>query len=189
MNFCSTRELLIGTPAACMIAIFSLLTLPPRLAIASSLLGCIMLLIMIVDARQYIIPDLLSLPAIPAGLLASGMIVDPTSVQLVSVDYVLGALAGGASMWVVRAGYYFARGKEGLGLGDVKLAAAAGAWLGWQHLSAVLLLASTLALSYVLLLALLSRSLPSATTKIPLGAFLAPSIWIAWAFKTYAGIA
>jgi leader peptidase (prepilin peptidase)/N-methyltransferase len=140
-----------------------------------------MLAIAVVDARRFIIPDVLSLPAIPAGLLASGRLMDPSVADLVRVDHVIGMLAGGLGLWLVRAAYFRVRRREGLGLGDVKLAAVAGAWIGWQSLSDAILLAAALALSLAIALALVRGRELSAAAKIPFGCFLAPSIWLVWA--------
>jgi leader peptidase (prepilin peptidase)/N-methyltransferase len=172
--------LIAGLPLVLAVAALSFWALPLRLAVASCLLGWAMLAVALIDARHFIVPDLLSLPAIPAGLLASGSLLDPSANALVSLDHVVGAAAGAASLWLVRAGYFALRGREGLGLGDVKLAGAAGAWVGWQLLSLVLLMAATLALGLVLTAGLLRRAPLSGSAKIPFGAFLAPSIWVVW---------
>ncbi len=109
----------------------------------------------------------------------------PSADILVSLDHVLGTVAGGASLWLVRAGYYALRGREGLGLGDVKLAAAARAWVGWQMLSLVLPMAATAALGPVLIAGLLRRAPLSGSAKIPFGAFLAPAIWVVWVLDAF----
>jgi leader peptidase (prepilin peptidase)/N-methyltransferase len=168
------------------IAALSFSALAPRTAIASCLLGWSMLAIAAIDARRFTIPDLLSLPAIVAGLVASGSVLDPGHGQLVSVDHALGALAGGAGFWVVREGYRRLRGREGLGLGDVKLAAAAGAWTGWYDLPNVVLLAAATALSLAVAQALVRRRSLAASERIAFGAFLAPAIWIVWALRQLA---
>jgi leader peptidase (prepilin peptidase)/N-methyltransferase len=90
------------------------------------------------------------------------------------------AIAAGA-LYLVRLAYRNMRGIEGLGLGDVKLAAAAGAWLGLAPLPATLLLAAGAALAAVLLQALRPREAKvTAQTPVPFGSFLAPSIMIVW---------
>jgi leader peptidase (prepilin peptidase)/N-methyltransferase len=183
MHRLAKRELWEGlavTLAGLGVAIFSFAALPANVAVASCALGWAMLAIAVVDARRFIIPDVLSLPAIPAGLLVSGRLLDPAASELVRLDHVIGMLAGGVGLWLVRAVYYRVRGREGLGLGDVKLAAVAGAWIGWQSLSDVILLAAALALSLVIGLALVRGRELSAAARIPFGCFLAPSIWLVW---------
>jgi leader peptidase (prepilin peptidase)/N-methyltransferase len=168
------------------IAGVSLYIFAPWTALASCLLGWTMLAIAIIDARKFTIPDLLSLPAIPIGLLASGWLLDPWSSQLVSLDHLIGAGVGGAAFWVVREVYWRWRGREGLGLGDVKLAAAGGAWIGWAHLADMVLLAAAGALSFAIALALVRRGRLSGGERIPFGTFLAPTIWIVWCLRAYA---
>src|SRR5262245_39035587 len=160
---------------------FSFWAFAPLVAAVSCLLAWTMLAVAAIDARHFIVPDALSLPAVPAGLLASGSLLDPSSVRLVEVDHLIGAVAGGLCLWLVREGYARVRGCEGLGLGDVKLASAGGAWIGWQGLSPVLLLAAGWALSFILAIAILRGKPPAGTAKVPFGAFLAPSIWVIWA--------
>jgi leader peptidase (prepilin peptidase) / N-methyltransferase len=173
-------EALIVVPAALAVAVFSFAALPLKVALVSCLLGWAMLAIAVIDARRFIIPDVLSLPAIPIGLLASGRLLEPSADGLVRIDHVIGMLAGGLGLWLVRAAYFRVRGREGLGLGDVKLAAAGGAWIGWQSLSDAILLAAALALSLAIALAVVRGKQLSAAAKIPFGCFLAPSIWLVW---------
>src|SRR5581483_9261666 len=109
----------------------------------------------------------------------------PSADILVSLDHVLGTVAGGASLWLVRAGYYALRGREGLGLGDVKLAAAAGAWVGWQMLSLVLLMAATAALGLVLIAGLLRRAPLPRERQDPVRRLPAPSIWVVWVLDAF----
>jgi leader peptidase (prepilin peptidase)/N-methyltransferase len=168
---------------AALILVVSVYAFPPRIAAASCLLGWTMLAIAAIDARDYVIPDVLSLPAIPLGLLASGALVQPSTGDLVNLDNVIGTIAGGASLWLLRALYGSMRNREGLGLGDVKLACAGGAWIGWRDLPLLLLMASVLALGLTIAETLLRRSTIGATTKVPFGAFLAPSIWVIWSVE------
>jgi len=178
-------EFLSAALAAIVVLLLSLLILPPGLAVISGLLGLAMLVIALADSRCFIVPDLLSLPAIVGGLLASGRLLDPASSTLVSSDHVIGMVAGGLGFWLVRVAYAWLRGQEGLGLGDVKLAAAAGAWVSWQELANVVLLASSLALAAITLVSLVRGESVSATDKLPFGCFLAPSIWLVWLLGVY----
>jgi leader peptidase (prepilin peptidase) / N-methyltransferase len=176
---------LIVFPAALGIAAFSFATFSLELAVVSCLLGWTMLAIAVIDANRLIIPDILSLPAIPAGLLASGRLLEPSTSDLVRIDHAIGMLAGGLGLWLVRALYFRIRQREGLGLGDVKLAAAGGAWIGWQSLSDAILLAAAMALSLIIVLAVMRGKELSAAAKVPFGCFLAPSIWLVWALAAY----
>jgi leader peptidase (prepilin peptidase) / N-methyltransferase len=172
--------------ASMAVVALSFYALAPRTALVSCLLGWTMLAIAAIDAQRFTILDALSLPAIPLGLLASGYLLDPSASQPVSLDHVIGACLGGGSFWLVRETYRRLRGREGLGLGDVKLAAAGGAWVGWVHLSHVVLLAATVALGFAVARALVRRDALSGTERIAFGTFLAPSIWLVWALSQYA---
>lgn len=158
----------------------SLWLLPPVKALVAMLLGAAMIAIVVVDVRHFIIPDRLSLPAIPLGLLASGSLLDPQRLVLVSSDHLIGMALGGGVLWALRWAYERFRGVEGLGLGDVKLAAAAGAWVGWQGLPNVLLLAALAGLGLAAVSAIRKGGRLEAQARIPFGAFLAPALWVVW---------
>ena len=102
--------------------------------------------IAIVDFREKRIPDLASLPLIAAGLALSGLV---TMVPL--ADRLIGSGVGFLLLWSIGEVHFRLRGQEGLGIGDAKLLAAAGAWLGWAALPAVLLIAALMGLAYAVL--------------------------------------
>jgi leader peptidase (prepilin peptidase)/N-methyltransferase len=77
-------------------------------------------------------------------------------------------------------GYRRWRGRDGLGLGDIKLAAVAGAWLGLATIFAVIELAALAALGAYVVNGYLNKRPLKATAFLPFGLFLAPSIWIGW---------
>lgn len=171
-----------GGLAALLASLWHGLELP--IALSGAVLAAAMLAVALVDRRSFLIPDWLSLPAIPLGIIAGGSLIDPLADTLVPPDHLVGAAVGALSLYLLAVAYRRLRGHEGLGLGDVKLAAAAGAWVGIEHLSHVLLVACAGAL-IALLLKLLkdgSRDL-AGTTALPFGTFLAPAIWIVWAWE------
>lgn len=100
-----------------------------------------LLALAVIDARTQFLPDVLTLALMWLGLLASlghgagAALVDPTTA-------IAGAAGGYLTLWLVFHAFLLATGKEGMGFGDFKLLAAIGAWLGWQALPMVLLLAS-----------------------------------------------
>jgi leader peptidase (prepilin peptidase)/N-methyltransferase len=87
------------------------------------------------------------------------------------MDRVIGAAAGYGALLAISLGYRAWRGREGLGLGDAKLLGALGAWMGWQALPFILLVASFAAL-LVVLLGRLRGAVISAESRVPLGTFL-----------------
>jgi leader peptidase (prepilin peptidase)/N-methyltransferase len=165
---------------AVIVAIASFGLLEPSTAFVACGFGLVMAAIALYDAAYFIVPDRLSLPAIPAGLLVSGWLAAEGERHTVMFEHVLAALIGALSLLAVRRGYAMLRGREGLGLGDVKLAGVAGAWTGLAGLSPVLLLACLGAITAVLVMAARGKQAVSGTTPVPFGAALAPAIWLVW---------
>ncbi len=98
-----------------------------------------------IDLKTHRLPDIYTLPLVLAGLILSA---------LEGQAALMGSAIGGAvgfAMFAVIGHFFFARtGREGLGLGDAKLFAAAGTWLGWTALPSVLLVAAGSALLFAL---------------------------------------
>lgn len=157
---------------------FSLLSFP--LAAASCLLGWMMLLIAVSDAERYIIPDTLSLPSIPLGLLVAIAFDETNHNPPLVIEHLGAALVSAALLFGVRAAYYHWREREGLGLGDVKLGAVAGAWTGFQGMTNSLLIGCLLAIGYVGVVSVRHRRILGRGTALPFGVFFAPAIWLVW---------
>lgn len=96
-------------------------------------------------------------------------------------DHIIGAGVGLIFFPTVNAVYKVLRGRDGIGLGDAKLMAGIGMWLGWAQLPPVLLVASISGILYGGCLALATRQ-AVATAKIPFGPFLCLGAWFAWLF-------
>ncbi|MGH7057594.1 MAG: prepilin peptidase, partial [Acetobacteraceae bacterium] len=92
-----------------------------------------------IDLGHYILPDVLVLPLLWAGLLFN---LFDSYVPL--FDAVIGAVAGYLVLWIIYQVFRLATGKEGLGYGDFKLLAAIGAWLGWRMLPLIVLAAAAM---------------------------------------------
>lgn len=124
-----------------------------------------------IDWDTQLLPDVLVLPLLWLGLLASlaGWFSDSHSA-------ILGAALGYGFLWSVFHAFRLLTGKEGMGYGDFKLFALFGAWLGWQHLPQILLLSSVVgALVGGALLALRRQD---SQIPIPFGPYLAAAGWI-----------
>lgn len=93
-----------------------------------------------IDWDTTLLPDDITLPLIWAGLVAAA--VGFSGIGL--ADALWGAVAGYLSLWSIYWAFKLLTGKEGMGYGDFKLFAALGAWLGWQALIPVILLASVI---------------------------------------------
>lgn len=169
------------------LAVFAglLFYVPPLTAALSAYLFWSMALITVADLRYFIVPDVISLPAIPVGLAASA-ILHPEGDWLTGLTSgLIGAAAGAGALYLLRAAYFVLRGVEGLGLGDVKLAAVAGAWLGPEALAPACLVATLSALVAVLVHAAVSgRSKIAARRYVPFGSFIAPTIVVFWLERT-----
>ena len=94
-------------------------------------------------------------------------------------------LCGGV-FYLLRADLLPLRGVEGLGLGDVKLAATGGIWLGWEIFPAVVTLAAIGAIVWVAVAAAHPARLAARAKEFPFGAFLAPAIWVCWLYARMA---
>ncbi|HUK88807.1 MAG TPA: A24 family peptidase, partial [Blastocatellia bacterium] len=94
----------------------------------------------------------------------------------------IGAAVGAGIIWGIRAAYFWVRGVEGMGLGDVKMMLMVGAYVGWQ-LSLITILLGSLAGS-VIGIAVIGFKRGSMKTQIPFGVFLGPAAIIALFFGT-----
>lgn len=129
--------------------------------------GWLLLTLAVLDARHYWLPDILTL-----GLALLGLIIGPPLTGVTPIDSVIGALAGYGIFTAVALIYRALRARDGLGMGDAKLLGALGAWLGWQSLPLLVLLASALALLWAAGQAAIRRQKPDAASMLPLGTFL-----------------
>ena len=155
-------------------------------AVAGAYLLTVMLLVTVIDSRQFLIPDVLSLPAIPLGLLYAIGAMPGSSQDILAERLAAIAMAGGI-FYAIRGIHMRLRGVEGLGLGDVKLAMAAGAWVGIAALPDTCLLAALSALLAILIGTVMGRSPgPGMTTAVPFGSFIAPAIAAVWLYETLA---
>ncbi len=105
--------------------------------------GATLLALALIDLDTRLLPDVLTLPLLWAGLLCS-----VAGLTLPVDEAVLGAALGYGVMWAMAAGFRAVSGRDGLGGGDAKLVAACGAWLGWVGVPLMLTfgaLAATLA--------------------------------------------
>jgi len=101
-----------------------------------------LLVLAVIDIDRQLLPDSMTLPLMWAGLLLSLVAVDG-GVLLTDVrSSLIGAAAGYLALWSVHQIFRLITGQAGMGYGDFKLAAALGAWLGWQVLPLVVLLAA-----------------------------------------------
>jgi leader peptidase (prepilin peptidase)/N-methyltransferase len=124
-----------------------------------------MIVLFVIDLQHRILPNVITLPGVVIGVAAS-LLFEPG--WLASL---IGVAAGGGVLWAVGEAYYRIRGEEGMGMGDVKMLAMVGAFLGWQLMLVTLLIASLSGSLFGGGMILLKRS--GMKYALPLGSFLA----------------
>ena len=165
---------LVGCVALTAIAA-SVLIVPGLAGVLGAGLGVVMLAIAVIDVRRFVIPNALTSTALGLALVSAGV--------QEQWDGVLTALLRGAvaalSFLAARAIYRWLRQREGIGLGDVKLAGVAGVWLTWTMVPVAIEIAALAALAGYLLRWLAGGPLQR-QTRVPFGLFFAPAIWVCW---------
>jgi leader peptidase (prepilin peptidase)/N-methyltransferase len=126
---------------------------------------CALIVIAFIDLEHQIIPDVITLPGIPIGLILAVLIM---GVPL--LDAVLGIVIGGGFLYLVAVVYQFLTKREGMGGGDIKLLAMMGAFLGWKSLFFIIFISSLL--GAVVGVAVLVAQRKGFRAAIPYGPFL-----------------
>lgn len=141
----------------------------------SAILALTLAVLSAIDLASLRLPDSLTMPLAAGGLALPWILGDGISFAE------RGFAAAGAFILIagIDAIYRRLRGRQGLGLGDAKLFAAAGSWLGAEPLSQVLLWATASALAAFAVAALRGGAL-TRETRIAFGPFLAFGFWMAW---------
>jgi len=144
---------------------------PTPLGLVRTLFGCAMVVLFVIDLRHRILPNVITVPGTFIGL-ALSVFLPPGW-----ISSVIGVAVGGGVLFGIAETYYRVRHLEGLGMGDVKMLAMIGAFLGWQLALVTLVLASLGgALVGVWLMATRRGGMQAA---LPFGTFLAVAAAIA----------
>jgi leader peptidase (prepilin peptidase)/N-methyltransferase len=169
--------------AAATIGAVPFLLLPGPEAWVAAVLGWWLLALALIDLVAWILPDALTLPLILAGLLLAALGAREPGLPISTpplLDAAAGAVLGYLGLAAIGWAYHRLRGREGLGLGDAKLFAAAGAWLGAGQLPLFLLVAGVMGL----VMALARRQELRAETEVPFGPALALAFWVLFLLGT-----
>lgn len=145
--------LLVEVMSSFLFILAALLYSPGVLLIGAWIFFSILLALAFIDHQTYLLPDTLTLPLIWIGLLFN---LRNGYVQLEQA--VIGVILGYLILWLIYWGFRLITNRETLGYGDFKLLAALGAWMGWQALPHILLLAAVSGLFVVLLTRYLSHT-------------------------------
>ena len=128
-----------------------------------------------IDINKMILPDQLTLPLLWIGLLAN------TDSLFIDLEYaVMGAVAGYSILWSVFWLFKLLTGRNGMGYGDFKLLAALGAWLGWQSIPSILLVASIMGIIYGVFMKVKTNLIKN---EFAFGPFLAFAGWVSMITK------
>jgi leader peptidase (prepilin peptidase) / N-methyltransferase len=171
---------------AAIAAATSLLVAPDAQGLFGATLAMLMVAIALVDWRRYIIPDELTIAAFILGLAAAAFQNDGGVEEIAKATTLaaMRALLLSLAFLGLRQAYRMLRKRDGMGLGDVKLAAVAGAWLSWQTIPIVVEIAAIAALAAYAAHRCLFGHAFQPTHRLPFGLFFAPAIWLGWLLDT-----
>jgi leader peptidase (prepilin peptidase)/N-methyltransferase len=147
-----------------------------------AVLALIMLAIAVSDARSFLIPDPLNAAGVVLGL-ANAAVLGQGDLAVLA-EAALRAVIVTAAFLGLRLAYARLRRRQGIGLGDVKLAAVAGIWLDWTMLPVAIEIAALSALAAFALRRYALGHRLRANMRMPFGLFFAPAIWIGWLLQT-----
>lgn len=158
------------------LGLWSLLILPGWLAYAGASFGWLLLVLAVVDWRAGVLPDRLTIP-----LLALGFLVAALAYPDRLYGQALGATLGFVLLWLAARIYRWLRHRDGMGDGDPLLLSAIGAWVGWQGLASVILIAAASGLGVALFRAARRGGL-SGGEALSFGPYLALGGWLVWLY-------
>jgi leader peptidase (prepilin peptidase)/N-methyltransferase len=147
------------------------LALPEPLSLFAAVLGWVLLTLALIDLRHLEVPDAISLPLIPAGLAATWW-VEPEAILI----HAAAAVTGAAAIWLLGEVFRRLRGHAGIGGGDVRLFAVAGAWVGLAALPGVLFLSGVFGLLAAAFL--VHRGWVAWGDRIPFVPALSAALWV-----------
>jgi leader peptidase (prepilin peptidase)/N-methyltransferase len=161
----------------------SIIVAPGPRGLLGASLALLMGAIAVADFRHFIIPNAATAPAFVLGLVHS-VVRDP---PLVLEPLAFAALRGvtlALMFLALREIHGRLRRREGIGLGDVKLAGVAGVWLDWLTIPLAVEVAALAGLAAYVLVKITAGQPFRSTNRLPFGLFLAPAIWAGWLFET-----
>ncbi|MHB8540697.1 MAG: prepilin peptidase [Candidatus Acidiferrales bacterium] len=160
--------------------------------------SAILVVLIFTDWRERLLPDTVNFAGLAIGLIisffvrpedgtalwiANRLFEFPPPAPIISfADALIGAAVGGGVLWLVGEGYFRLRGREGMGLGDVKMMLMAGAFLGLRRTLLTILLGSVLGAILGAIFILSSRK--GSDYELPFGTFLGAAALLVVFFGT-----
>ena len=138
---------------------------PSALLAVRLVFACALIVLFAIDLRHRILPNVITLPGIAAGFVVSWFLPPGW------VSSLIGIVGGGGILFAIAEAYYRVRGQEGLGMGDVKMLAMIGGFLGWPLMVLTLVLASFA--GSIVGVTLIASGRGSLQAALPFGTFLA----------------
>jgi leader peptidase (prepilin peptidase)/N-methyltransferase len=138
---------------------------PTLLFVSRVLFGSALIVLFAIDLEHHLLPNVVTLPGIVVGFVFS-LFLPPGW-----LDSLIGLVVGGGGLFLIAEAYYRLRHEEGLGMGDVKMLAMIGAFLGWK-LTIVTLMMASFAGSIIGVLLIATRR-GDMKYALPFGTFLA----------------
>lgn len=167
----SIRYPLVEIATAVVALVIVILTPPGPLLASRLLLGGILIVLFAIDLEHHLLPNVITLPGIAAGFLFS-LVTAPGP-----VSSLIGIALGAGVLYGIATGYYAIRKEEGMGMGDVKMLAMVGAFLGWPAVVVTLIFSSFAGALVGLLLIAFTRA--DGRHALPFGTFLALAAFVA----------
>jgi len=138
---------------------------PGPLLASRVVFGCALIVLFAIDLEHHLLPNVITLPGIVVGF-AFSFITEPGWVASL-----IGILAGGGSLYLIAVTYFLVRHEEGLGMGDPKMLAMIGAFLGWKLTLLTLVMASLI--GSIVGVGLIAGGRGTMKYALPFGCFLA----------------
>lgn len=133
------------------------------------LYACALILLALVDYQTKLLPDVLTIPLLWLGLILQ---LFPETASFGLEMAVIGAVMGYLPLWLLAQAYRLIRGREGLGMGDLKLLAVMGTWSGPWVLPQVIFAAALFAILWFVIQRVLRRRGGSMQDEHPFGPWL-----------------
>lgn len=129
------------------------------------------------DMRDFIIPDIPLICIVVLALALRAASATPMWSEAATAVF-LDAIICGGTLWLIREAYFRLRGYDGIGFGDVKLAAAGGMLIGTVDFAVAVLAASVTGITIAIFTRVSSQH--TSMERLPFGALLGPACWLIW---------